>query len=75
VVELRLEQLEQVCLKANAAYRHRLADSGGKGFSDRVYVIRIGRTYAVLDPELNYGKPGNWTIVILDRRFRPLAVY
>ena len=73
--QLHLEEHEEICSKANAAYRRRLADSGGIGYSDRVYVVRIGRTLAVLDPELNYGEPGNWTVVIMDRNFRPLAVY
>ena len=73
--ELELVQLERICLKANTAYRLRLANSGGKGFSNQVYVVRIGGTYAVLDPDFNYGKRGNWTIVMMDRGFRPLAVY
>jgi hypothetical protein len=73
--QLRLAQLERVCTKANTAYRRRRENTGGTGFSDRVYVISIGRTSAVLDPGLNYGQPGNWTVVILDRKFQPLAVY
>ena len=72
---LHLEHLESVCSKANAAYRRHLANSGGIGFSDRVYVVRIGRAFAVLDPDLHYGQPGNWSVVIMDRSFRPMAVY
>jgi hypothetical protein len=66
---------ESVCKKANAAYQSSVAGTGGTGLTGRVYVIKIGDRYAVLDPGYNYGESGNWTVVILDSHYNYLATY
>jgi hypothetical protein len=67
---------EAVCKKANAAYKAKLTDTGGSGFSNRVYVLQVGNTYAVFDPAFTYDSSlGYWTIVILDSRYKPLSVF
>ncbi len=66
---------DPVCKKANVAYQADRAITGGSGFSGRVYVVKIGTTYAVLDPSFSYGRPDNWTVVIMDSRYRTLSVF
>ncbi len=67
---------ETVCRKANSAYKTKLANTGGSGFSDRVYVLQVGNTYAVFDPSFTYDASlGYWTIVVLDSRYKPLSVF
>lgn len=63
------------CKKANAAYRSQLAGAG-TGFSNQVYVLQIGTTYAVADPAFYVGpamNPHNWVILIMDSRFKILS--
>jgi hypothetical protein len=66
---------ESVCQKARDAYQAFFANRGGTGFTGRVYVIKIGTTYAALDPGYNYGDPTVWTVEILDSRYRHLSIY
>jgi hypothetical protein len=66
---------ESVCKKANATYQSTLGGTGGTSFSGRVYVVKIGTVYAVLDPVFNYGNPHNWVVEIQDSRFRKLSLY
>lgn len=63
------------CKKANTAYQSQLAGAG-TGFSNQLYVLQIGTTYAVLDPAFYIGppmNPHNWVIVILDSHFKVLS--
>ena len=65
------------CKKANTAYQNRLA-SKGAGLTNQVYVLQVGTTYAVVDPGFYIGPytdPHDWTIVIMDSHFKPLALF
>jgi hypothetical protein len=77
--ELKLVADERTCRKANQAYQAELQNTGGSGFSGRVYVVRVGTSYAVLDPALRYGAeygaPDFWTVLITDSNFKPLAIF
>jgi hypothetical protein len=64
-----------ICQKANTAYQTAVSASGGTGLSGRVYVVKVGQTYAVLDPNYNAGQPGSWSVVIFDSKFRELSSY
>ena len=66
---------ETTCQKANTAYRTAVSGSGGTGLSGRVYVVKVGQVYAVLDPTYNAGQPGSYTVVIFDSRFKELSSY
>lgn len=73
--QVTLVTQEAVCKKANAAYQADRSGTGGSGFSGRVYVAKAGDTYAVLDPSFRYGSSLNWTVVIMDSRYRKLSVF
>ena len=64
-----------ICARALAAYR---ATSGRPdGVSERVYVIRAGQVYVVLDPEFAYlpGRPVElYTTAIFDADWRLLSL-
>ena len=63
------------CKKANAAYQSELAGAG-TGFSNQVYVLQIGDTYAVADPDFYIGppmSPHDWAILIMDAHFKVLS--
>jgi hypothetical protein len=65
-----------VCKKVKAAYEAGLTARGGSGFSGRVYVVKSGSTYAVLDPDHHYqGRTNNWIIMIMDDRYRTLSLF
>ena len=66
---------ESVCKNARDAHQAFFPNRGGAGFTGRVYVIKIGMTYAALDPGYNYGDPTVWTVEIIDSRYRHLSVY
>ena len=63
------------CRKARDAYQAKFANTGGGAFSGRVYVIKLGSVYAVLDPGFKYSDPDVLTVQIVDSRFRHLANY
>ena len=65
---------ESVCKKAKATYQTSLS-TPGHTFSGRVYVVKIGTVYAVLDPTFNLGDPTNWIVQIRDSRYRQLSLY
>jgi hypothetical protein len=73
--ELALVTSESVCKKANATYQTTLGGLGGTPFSGRVYVVKIGAAYAVLDPALKFGDPDNWVVEIQDSKFKKLSLY
>lgn len=67
---------EAVCKKAKAAYEAGLSGPGGSSFSGRLYVVKSGSTYAVLDPDFHYqGRTNNWIIMIMDDRYRKLSLF
>lgn len=67
---------ESVCKKANATYQAELGGVGGSPFSGKVYVVKAGTTYAVLDPSFHYqGRTNNWIIVIMDSRYKKLSLF
>ena len=63
------------CRKARAAYQAKFANTGGGAFSGRVYVIKVGNVYAVLDPGFKYSNPEVLTVQIVDSRLSHLANY
>jgi hypothetical protein len=67
---------EAVCKKAKAAYETEFSGRGGSSFSGRLYVVKAGSTYAVLDPDYHYrpNRP-NWIIMIMDDRYRKLSLF
>jgi hypothetical protein len=67
---------QTVCKKANAAYQAAVGGPGGSGFSGKVYVVKSGTTYAVLDPDFHVdGRTDNWIIVIMDSRYKVLSLF
>ena len=67
---------ESSCKKARDSYQQELAGSGGGAFSGRVYVLKVGTAYAVLDPEFKYDPASeNWVIVIMDSRYKKLSMF
>jgi hypothetical protein len=67
---------EAVCKKAKAAYEAGMTQRGGAGFSGRVYVVKSGSTYAVLDPDHHRdGRTNNWIIMIMDSRYQTLSLF
>jgi hypothetical protein len=67
---------ESVCKKARDAYQADLVGLGGSAFSGRVYVVKSGTTYAVLDPDFHYqGRTDNWIIMVMDARYRKLSLF
>jgi hypothetical protein len=67
---------EATCKKARDAYQQELVGSGGGAFSGRVYVLKVGTAYAVLDPVFKYDpNSSNWVIVIMDSRFKKLSLF
>jgi len=65
---------ESVCKKAKATYQTSLS-TPGYTFSSRVYVVKIGTVYAVLDPTFNLGDSTNWIVQIQDSRYQQLSLY
>lgn len=64
---------QEVCTRASAAYQQ-YYEGVAFGFSGRVYVIRVGMRYAVLDPDYPTSiRNPPWHVVITDSVFRPLA--
>ena len=61
-----------LCARAAAAYRE--TSGRPEGVSGRVYLIKAGKVYVVLDPEFWY-QPGSqlYTMAIFDRRWHLLA--
>lgn len=67
---------ESVCKKARDAYQASLGGAGGSPFSGRVYVVKSGTTYAVLDPDFHYqNRTDNWIIMVMDARYRKLSLF
>jgi hypothetical protein len=67
---------EAVCRKANTAYQNAVAGPGGSPFSGRVYVVKSGTTYAVLDPDFHVdNRTDNWIIVIMDSKYKKLSLF
>lgn len=67
---------EAVCRKANTGYQNSLTGRGTTPFSGKVYVVKSGTTYAVLDPDVHVdGSTDNWIIVILDSRYKKLSLF
>jgi hypothetical protein len=66
---------EAVCKKAKAAYETEFSGQGSS-FSGRLYVVKAGSTYAVLDPDYHYhpSRP-RWSIMIMDDRYRKLSLF
>ena len=71
--EVRLVADQDVCMRASTAYQQ-YHEGVASGFSGRVYVIRVGTRYAVLDPDYptSIERPP-WHVVIMDSEFHPLA--
>jgi hypothetical protein len=67
---------EAVCKKAKAAYETEFSGRGGSSPSGRLYVVKAGSTYAVLDPNYHYNpsRP-RWIIMIMDDRYRKLSLF
>ena len=72
--EVTLVSQESVCKKARDAYAVDRAGKGVGGSSGRVYVIAVGNTYAIVDPAYHYARPTDWTILIVDSKFRRLSL-
>ena len=77
VNQVTLVTQEAVCKKARDAYIADRAGKGAGGSSGRVYVLAMGNTYAVVDTAYHYSAehPNNWTILILDSRYRRLSLF
>lgn len=75
--QVTLVTQEAVCKKARDAYVADRAGKGAGGSSGRVYVLALGNTYAVVDTAYHYSleAPNNWTILILDSRYRRLSLF
>lgn len=72
--QVTLVAQEAVCKKARDAY---VADRAGKGVggsSGRVYVVAIGTVYAIVDPAYHYAAPNDWTILLVDSRYKRLSL-
>jgi hypothetical protein len=65
---------EAVCRKARDAYAADRAGKGVGGSSGRVYVVAIGTVYAIVDPAYHYYAPNDWTILIVDSRYKRLSL-
>ena len=65
---------ESTCKKARTTYETSLSTPGFT-FSGRLYVVKIGTVYAVLDPTFNIGDSTNWIVQIQDSRYRQLSLY
>lgn len=72
--QVTLVTRESVCQKARDAYAADRAGKGVGGNSGRVYVVAVGDTYAIVDPAYHYARPTDWTILIVDSRFRRLSL-
>ena len=73
--QVKLVTQEAVCKKARATFAADRAGKGIGGSSGRVYVVAIGNTgYAIVDPAYHYGRPNDWTILIVDKNFLRLGL-
>lgn len=65
---------EATCRKANAALQSLFANTGNNTFSGRVYVLKVGNSYAVVDPVYRHDPniPVG-PILVLDSHFKPLS--
>jgi len=74
--QLALVTQEATCRKGLTAFEDAVAAQGGSGLSGRVYVVKIGTVYAVLDPDYHWGPdPGYWNVVIVDSKFKRLSAF
>jgi hypothetical protein len=74
VSQLSVVTQDATCRKAKATYEAVATAEGGTGLSGRVYVIKIGTVFAVVDPSYHWGPdPGWWKVVTMDSKFKKLS--
>ncbi len=73
--QVSLVTSESICKKARDAYQAFFAGQGGSAFSGRVYVVKVGTAYVVVDPAHHYGDSRTYTSAVFDSRYRHLSTF
>jgi hypothetical protein len=72
--QLELVTHEATCKKARPIYEAAANTQGGTGLSGRLYVVKVGTAFAVVDPDYHWGPDaGWWKVVTMDSRGRKLS--
>jgi hypothetical protein len=71
--ELSLVTQDDTCMKARPAYEVVANAEGGTGLSGKLWVVKVGEVFAVVDPGYHWGpEPGAWKLVVMDSTYKTL---